>query len=107
ALPTDRKSPFGLVELMAADTQIRQDAVYAAGIVQTKEPAQAAEIMRQERNAGVIRNISSGIAVLVKGKQFPIRAQPLQYTPRMTAAAERTVDINAVRPDLQSIQRFL
>src|SRR5258708_4989054 len=74
--------------------------------MQTQEAAHVTEVMRQKGDAGVIRQIAAGIAVLVKGEELPLWPQSFEYSPGVAATAKGQIGIDSVGPDGESIERL-
>jgi hypothetical protein len=74
--------------------------------MQAQETTGMPKIMRQKGDAGIVRQVTAGITVLVEGEESAFWPQSLQDAFGMAAAAKGAVDVSSVRLYPQAVEGF-
>ena len=65
-----RETPVCCIQLMAADAEIGDYTIHSGDMMQAQEPLQVTKIMLNKDDPFIIRQIFSGIIILIKGYQL-------------------------------------
>ena len=91
---------------MRTHAKICQDTIHRHCLVEPKEALHMPEVMRHEGQPRIIRQVASGIFILVEGDKPAFWSETLKHSPTMSATAEGQIDVNAGRFDGERIERF-
>ena len=105
-LAAEREAPFGGVEVVRRDAQIGQNTVHGRHPGPTQLSAQKAEIAGHETKTRIIGAVGFGIAVLIERKEPALGAERFEDASRVSAAAERKVDVSPPRVYIEQRHRL-
>jgi hypothetical protein len=100
AFETGAEPAVGGIELVTANPQIGQNAIYLGYFVQPAKPLQMPEIVRNENDTIISWHIFPGICILVKNNHSPIGIELFENFQGMPAATKGTINIHPIGADV-------
>ena len=106
------KAARGIVELRRGNAEVKEHPVHAADAQLTQHVVERAEVGVYQRHAiHIVREPPlcrlDGSLVAIEGNEPSSRRQAADDLQRVARAAQRSVEVNAVRPDGERVQAFV
>jgi hypothetical protein len=101
AIEAEAEAAVPGVELVAAHTQVGQQAVDGQRLQEAQVVLQPTEVGTDQREAIVLWSVGPGVAITVEDDQPALWTEDLENGPAVSAASEGDVYVDAVGADVQ------